>query len=92
MFFEKKVVTVEEPSLLEKKAMELELLNSKSNSALNVVISTIDELTVINEQIDSTINEIEDAKRKLNETEDGLNKTKSHNSKIISKFKALIEE
>lgn len=28
----------------------------------------------------------------LQTTEDGLNKTKTHNAKIISKFRALIEE
>ena len=34
----------------------------------------------------------EDAKTKLMATEDDLNKTKLHNSKIIGKFRALIED
>ena len=38
-----------------------------------------------------TMNIIEE-KAKLQSTEDGLNKTRLHNTKIIDKFKALIEE
>ena len=92
MFSKKKTIIVEEPSMIEKKALELEVLKNKSNNALDVVTSTINELSMVNEQIDTVINDIEEAKSQLNKTEDGLYKTKSHNSKIIDKFKALIEE
>ena len=59
MFWEKKVVTVEEPNLIEKKALELESLRRKSNNALDVVTSTINELSTVNEQIDLVICEID---------------------------------
>ena len=45
-----------------------------------------------NEKIDVTISEIGEAKAKLQSTEDDLSKTRLHNTKIIDKFKALIEE
>ena len=56
-----------------------------------MVTTTINELSSVNEQIDITIGEIEDAKAKLQNTENDLNTTKEHNAKIINKFKALIE-
>lgn len=92
MFWDKKVVTVEEPNLIEKKELELDSLRRKSNNALDVVTHTINELSTVNEQIDLVISEIENEKAQLEKTEAGLHNTKSHNSKIINKFKALIEE
>lgn len=78
--------------IIETKQKELEALQVESNSALDIVTSTINQLAAVNEKIDITVNEIEDAKTKLQATEDGLNSTKSHNAKIIAKFKALIED
>lgn len=67
-------------------------LQSESSRALDIVTSTINQLETVNERIDATISEINEAKSKLQSTEDGLSKTRFHNTKIIDKFRALIEE
>lgn len=84
----KKVNTID---VITQKQEELNVLQAESNRALDVVTSTINQLVSVNDKIDVTIAEISDHKSKLQSTEDNLNKTKSHNAKIIDKFKALIE-
>ena len=79
-------------NLIEQKQKKLEELRVKSNNALDVVTATINKLSTVNEEIDVTISEINEAKAALQSTEDDLSKTREHNSKIINKFKALIEE
>ena len=79
-------------NIIEEKQKTLHKLQSKSNRALDIVTSTINQLETVNKKIDVTINEIIDTKAKLQSTEDDLNKTRLHNTKIIDKFRALIEE
>ena len=79
-------------NIITQKQEELRELQTESNDALDIVTSTIEQLSSVNEKIEIAIDEIEEAKAKLQSTEDGLNTTKTHNSKIISKFKALIED
>lgn len=69
----------------------LENLRKRSTKALNVVTSTINKLSDINEQIDGTVKEIKETKDQLQATEDELLTTKDNNAKIIEKFKNLIE-
>ena len=69
----------------------LRKLQAESSMALDIVTSTISQLATVNERIDVTISEIGETKAKLQSTEDDLNKTRLHNTKIIDKFKALIE-
>ena len=78
-------------NIIEEKQKVLQSLQSESANAIDMVTTTINRLSSVNEQIDVTISEIEDAKSKLQCTEDDLSKTKEHNAKIIDKFKALIE-
>lgn len=78
-------------NIIEEKKEILQSLQSESTNAIDMVTTTINRLSSINEQIDVTITEIEEAKSQLQNTKDDLNKTKSHNAKIIDKFKALIE-
>ena len=77
--------------IIAQKQQVLDTLKSKSSKALDVVTSTIDQLTSINEDIEVTIHEIKDAKERLGETENELIATYSHNTAIINKFKALID-
>ena len=79
-------------SIIEEKQQTLYELQSKSSRALDIVTSTINQLEIVNERIDTTIDEINEAKSKLQSTEDGLSMTRLHNTKIIDKFRALIEE
>ena len=78
-------------NIIEEKQKVLQSLQSESANAIDMVTTTINRLSSVNEQIDVTISEIEDVKSKLQHTEDDLSKTKEHNAKIINKFKALIE-
>ena len=78
--------------VITEKQRTLEMLQSESSRALDVVTSTINKLATVNERIDVTISEINEAKAKLQSTEDDLSKTRLHNTKVIEKFKALIED
>ena len=77
--------------IITQKQLELAKLMSRSSTALDLVTSTINNLSTINEEIDVRVSEIEEAKTKLQNTEDGLKNTRDHNAKVIEKFKALIE-
>lgn len=79
-------------NIIAEKQKVLQSLQLESANAIDMVTSTINQLSAVNEKIDVTIGEIEDAKAKLQITEDDLSKTKLHNSKIIDKFKALIDD
>lgn len=78
--------------IIEQKQKELITLQSESSRALDIVTSTINQLESVNEKIDLTMSEISDAKSKLQNTEDGLSTTRLHNTKIINKFRTLIED
>ena len=79
-------------NIIEEKQNMLRTLQSQSSRALDIVTSTINQLATVNEKIDVTISEIDEAKEKLQSTKDDLSKTRLHNTKIIDKFRALIEE
>ena len=79
-------------NIIEAKQRKLEELRVKSSKALDIVTSTINQLSNVNEEIAANISEICEAKERLQLTEDDLNKTKEHNEKIIDKFRTLIED
>ena len=85
-------MNISRKNIIEEKQKQLVELQTESSRALDIVTSTINRLATVNEKIDVTISEINEAKAKLQSTEDDLNKTRVHNSKIIDKFKALIED
>lgn len=85
-------MNISRKNIIEEKQKQLVELQTESSRALDIVTSTINQLATVNEKIDVTISEINEAKAKLQSTEDDLNKTRVHNSKIIDKFKALIED
>lgn len=49
-------------NIIEEKQKELQVLQSESANAIDMVTVTINRLSSVNEQIDVTISEIEDAK------------------------------
>lgn len=79
-------------NLIQEKHERLKILQSQSNRAIDIVTSTINQLEATNVEIDSTITDIQKDIEDLRNAELGLNKTRLHNTKIISKFKNLIEE
>lgn len=78
--------------VIEQNQKILKTLEDESAKALDVVNNTINQLSAINEKIDTTISEIAEQKAKLQSTEVELNATKVHNKKVIDKFRQLIEE
>ena len=78
-------------NIIEEKQKQLNVLRAESSAALDIVTSTINSLATVNEKIDIAISEIDEAKEKLQSTENDLNKTKVYNAKIIDKFITLIE-
>ena len=77
--------------VIEQNQKTLKKLEEESAKALDIVTTTIEQLSTINEKIDNTISEIAEQKQKLQSTEVQLNATKVHNKKVIDKFKQLIE-
>lgn len=77
--------------IIAEKQKELEKLQNQSDQALDLVTSTINGLATVNEKIDVTLSEINEAKANLQSTEDDLQKTKEHNIKAIEKFRNIIE-
>ena len=78
--------------IIQDKEKRLGDLQNRSTSALDVVTRTINNLTIINEEIDVVMSEIDTAKQQLSSTESDLVSTKDHNTKIIAKFRSLIED
>lgn len=78
-------------NIIEQKKKELETLQGESNQALSIVTNTINQLSTVNEKINSTISEINTLQNELKMTENELSATQEHNAKIINKFKAIIE-
>ena len=73
------------------KQQQLIKLNEESGRAIDLVTSTINNLESVNKKIDSQIEEINKLVENLSSTEDGLNQTRLNNTKIIEKFRNLIE-
>ena len=73
------------------KQQQLIKLNEESGRAIDLVASTINNLESVNKKIDSQIEEINKLVETLSSTEDGLNQTRLNNTKIIEKFRNLIE-
>ena len=73
------------------KKEELVSLREMSLGAIDLITNTINRLTSINDEIDTTIVSIESAKAELDSTERDLMSTKERNEKIANKFKQLIE-
>ena len=76
---------------IQEKQLILANLQTKSNQALDIVTSTINNLNTVNEEIDTTISDIMDLKNQLQNVQDDLSTTRERNSKIVEKFKSLIE-
>lgn len=75
---------------LQKKEDYLNELVSQSDLALRVVLSTIDDLDTINQNIDSTITEIDTYLKQLSDTRKNLFITKDKNQKVMQNFSKLL--
>lgn len=78
--------------VLEEKKKTLAEYMDEFDCAVSVVTGTIDNLNQLGEDIDKTIQEIEDYQRNLEETKTGLEEARQKNSRVIKNFKALLAE
>lgn len=76
---------------LQVKNRQLSRLRKKSGKALDMVTRTIDGLQAANDQIASTMAEIEDYREMLAAKQTELDGVMQKNSRIVANFKALIE-
>ncbi|WP_206459337.1 hypothetical protein [Anaerovorax sp. IOR16] len=77
--------------MLKVKEAKLNELNRKSADAVDIVTGTIQNLQIVNDEINATVEDIEDYRNKLNDTKCSLETTRLNNSRIISNFKKLLE-
>lgn len=78
--------------ILTEKEAKLAALNQKSESAVQLVRSTIDGLAVVDEQITATIAEITDIQHRISSTKNGLEERQRKNQQIMHNFKSLLCE
>lgn len=76
--------------VVQQKERKLTKLQAKSNSAIQMVQSTIGYLEAVNSEIQSTQTEIDTYMSRLEETRSGLASTFDKNQKIMQNFKQLL--
>lgn len=76
--------------VLAQKKKTLAAYTSEFNGAVSLVTNTIDNLSVLSENIDRTISEIEEYQNELNVTKNGLVDEKQKTDRVIQNFKALL--
>ena len=77
--------------IISEKQRGLDKLNDVSNQIVNEAFSYVRSLEHVNEEIISERLEIEELKRQLSETDEGLQNVHVRNSKLIENFKKLFE-
>lgn len=86
MVFKKKEVM----DLLQEKEARLAELSLRSDSAVQMVQSTINNLAIVNQDIEETMGEIDTYLQRLNETRASLDSTHGKNQKVMQNFSQLL--
>lgn len=86
MVFKKK----EAMDLLQEKEVRLAELSLRSDSAVQMVQSTINNLAIVNQDIEETMGEIDTYLQRLNETRASLDSTHGKNQKVMQNFSQLL--
>lgn len=86
MVFKKK----EAMDLLQEKEARLAELSLRSDSAVQMVQSTINNLAIVNQDIEETMGEIDTYLQRLNETRASLDSTHGKNQKVMQNFSQLL--
>lgn len=76
--------------LLQEKEARLAELTLRSETAVQMVRNTIDNLQVVNQDIEATVCEIDTYLQRLNETRANLDSTHGKNQKIMQNFSQLL--
>lgn len=86
MVFKKK----ETMDLLQEKEVRLAELSLRSDSAVQMVQSTINNLAIVNQDIEEAMSEIDTYLQRLNETRASLDSTHGKNQKVMQNFSQLL--
>ena len=70
---------------------QLQKLQEESQSAVEIISTTIFRLKAANEKIDAEVAANEQKIQRIEENTAGLNSLKSSNAKVIAKFEAFFE-
>lgn len=89
MAFSRKT-TVADADVLAQKKNRLNSYVAQFDKAVSLITDTIDNLGVINGNINSTIQEIDEYQQELAATRTGLAEAKERNDKVIANFQALL--
>ena len=73
------------------KKTQLELLNEKSQNAINLVVATIEQLRGTNQSIDTEYQKNSAAIASIEDTNRSLNELKENNERIIANFENLLK-
>lgn len=76
--------------LLQEKETRLAELSLRSDSAVQMVQSTINNLAIVNQDIEETMGEIDTYLQRLNETRASLDFTRGKNQKVMQNFSQLL--
>jgi FtsZ-binding cell division protein ZapB len=79
-------------NILTEKEAKLNTLMEQSQNAVSLITSTIDSLESVNQDIVSTVQEIDSYRTELDRIADSMTQQHSHNEKIIGKFKSFLED
>ena len=77
---------------LAQKEAQLATLNAQSDDALRIVRMTIDGLKSVDQEICTTIAEIEEMQARMSSTKAGLETRRNKNQQIMHNFKSLLCE
>lgn len=89
MAFNRKT-TVADADVLAQKKNRLNSYIAQFDKAVSLITDTIDNLGIINGNINTTIQEIDQYQQELAETRTGLAEAKERNDKVIANFQALL--
>lgn len=89
MAFSRKTTGADADVLAQKKN-RLNAYVAQFDKAVSLITDTIDNLGVINGNINSTIQEIDEYQQELAATRTGLAEAKERNDKVIANFQALL--
>ena len=73
------------------KKTQLEILSEKSHNAINLVLSTIENLKDTNEAINAEQRKNDEAIASIQASNNSLNELKVNNEKIIGNFEKLLQ-
>lgn len=77
--------------VLQQKQKELANCQKQFGAAISIVTQTVHNLSQINEQIQTRVQEIEEYQSQLDNTKAGLKDTQNKNERIIKNFNALLD-